>query len=112
VAFLQPLTVLGPDHMLSAIHDYCVRLTQMSLDRQHEVHKGWQALLHRLADPDQFTALPHYVRQLYQGGALFALGIVETWHDGPDALARAAELESLGLRIYDRGAKQIRMLYH
>lgn len=111
-AFIEPLTELGPRHITSAIHDYCVCLMQMSLECEPEVREGWSSLLERLSDPEQFQTLPDYVRQLYRGGALFALGIVETWHDGEEALTRAHELESLGLRIYDRAATQIRMLYH
>ena len=110
--FMQPLKRLGPDHMLSAIADYCTLLMKMTQEQQPEVHAGWIKLLERLSDPAQFSDLPDYVRQLYRGGALFALGIVETWHDGDEALVRAQELESLGLRIYDRAAQQIRMLYH
>ena len=111
-AVIEPLTVLGERHITSAIHEYCVSLMLMSVERQPEVRARWHALLARLSDAAQFTALPDYVRQLYRGGALFALGIVETWQDGDEALARAQELEDLGLRIYDRAAQQIRMLHH
>ena len=52
------------------------------------------------------------MRQLYRGGALFALGLAESWHDGQEALECARQLEALGLRIYDRAASQIRMVYH
>jgi hypothetical protein len=111
-SFIEPLTALGPAHITSAIHEYCLSLQLMTVEQQPEVRRRWLALLERLSDPAQFATLPDYVRQLYRGGALFALGIVETWHDGEDALDRAQELEGLGLRIYDRAAHQIRMLYH
>ncbi|HMI90972.1 MAG TPA: hypothetical protein VK509_06390, partial [Polyangiales bacterium] len=111
-AFIEPMTALGPRHITSAIHEYCLCLLGMGLEQQPEVHAGWIALLHKLEDRTQFEALPDYVRQLYRGGALFALGLVETWRDGEAPLSRAHELEALGLRIYDRAAYQIRMLYH
>ena len=112
VDFIEPLTALGQRHITAAIHEYCVRLMQMSLECQSELREGWLSLLERLSDGTQFKSLPEYVRQLYRGGALFALGIVETWHDGDEALERARALEALELRIYDRAASQIRMLYH
>jgi tetratricopeptide (TPR) repeat protein len=112
VDFIEPLTALGPRHIVSAIHDYCTCLLNIVRERQSDVVTGCKSLLERFGDPNQFKALPDYVRQLYVGGALFALGVVESWRDGEDVLQRASELEALGLRIYDRAAHQLRMLYH
>jgi hypothetical protein len=112
VDFMEPLTALGRGHVTTAIHEYCTRLMQMTIECQSELRTGWRSLLARLSDLEQFEALPDYVRQLYRGGALFALGLAESWHDGDEALECARELEALGLRIYDRAASQIRMVYH
>jgi tetratricopeptide (TPR) repeat protein len=112
VDFMEPLTALGKGHVTTAIHEYCTRLMQMTVECRAELRTGWRALLAQLSDLEQFKALPDYVRQLYRGGALFALGLAESWHDGDEALECARELEALGLRIYDRAASQIRMVYH
>jgi hypothetical protein len=110
--FMEPLTALGPGHVTTAIHQYCECLMQMTLECRSGLRSAWKALLARFSDPGQLKALPEYVRQLYVGGALFALGLAESWHDGEEALECARQLEALGLRIYDRAASQIRMVYH
>ncbi|MFI5306962.1 MAG: protein kinase, partial [Polyangiales bacterium] len=112
VDFIEPLTALGPRHITSFIHEYCYWLMNNTLETQPETRAGWRALLTRLSGSEPLAGFPEYVRQLYRGGALFAGGIVESWHDGDHVLQNARELETLGLRIYDRAASQLYMLYH
>ncbi len=112
VDFIEPLTALGAGHITSFIHEYCVWLMHNTLEREPETLEGWRSLLQRLSSKQPLRGFPEYVRQLYRGGALFACGIVESWHEGEQVLEHARELESLGLRIYDRAASQLRMLHH
>jgi hypothetical protein len=112
VDFIEPLTALGPRNITSFIHEYCTWLMHNTREHQSQTLAGWRSLLQRLSGTEPLRGFPEYVRQLYRGGALFASGIVESWHDGDEVLACARELEGLGLRIYDRAASQLRMLYH
>jgi hypothetical protein len=109
---IEPLTVLGRAHPASLIVDYCKSLEAVSSGHFGAARENLLRLLAILERPADDRTFPDYVRRLFIGGALYALGAVESMRDGPDVLRYADRLGKLELRLYDMVADQLRMLYH
>ena len=109
---LEPLTALGPNHIATFMHEFCLNLVATVQDGVADARARWQRMIERLDRPNPVRDLTEGLHALYLGGALYARGVLECLRDGSDALDCAARLESLGLKLYDMSADQVRMLYH
>jgi hypothetical protein len=109
---LAPMTALGPDHLATFMHRYCLNLVATVEDRVGQARAQWIEMLERLDRPNAVKDLPENVYALYLAGALYARGVSECWRDDSQALACAERLESLKLKLYDMSADQVRMLYY
>jgi hypothetical protein len=109
---LEPLRVLGQNHVATLMHDFCVNLSVTVQDRPAEACRRWQAMIARLDSARPIRDLPDEVRVLYLAGALYACGAMETFRDSEKALQYAERLEAFQLKLYELSAHQIRMLYY
>ena len=109
---LEPMTALGPDHVATFMHEFCLNLVATVEDRLGEARARWQRMIERLDRPDAVRDLPRHVHGLYLGGALYAGGVLECWRDDSRALEYAERLEGLKLKLYEMSADQVRMVYY
>lgn len=108
---LEPLTALGPDRLGSFMYEYCRALTQTVRDEYGDTYPRWQRIIARL-DGEPIKNLPDPVRIRYLGGALFAVGVMDTQRCHPEALRTAERLDSSGLALHRMNADQLRTLYY
>jgi hypothetical protein len=111
-AVLEPMTALGPNHVATFMHQFCVNLIGTIRDRQNDVRENWTRMIERLDRPNAVRDLPEHVHVLYLAGALYARGVGECWRDDSQALAYADRLEALKLKLYEMSADQLRMVYY
>jgi hypothetical protein len=109
---LEPMTALGPDHVASFMHEFCLNLIATVQDRVGEARARWTKMLSRLDRPDAVAGLPENVHALYLAGALYARGVAECWRDNSEALEYATRLDALNLKLYEMSADQVRMMYY
>jgi tetratricopeptide (TPR) repeat protein len=109
---LEPMTALGPGHVASFMHRFCLNLVATVEDRVGEARANWMEMLERLESPEAVANFPENVYSLYLGGALYARGVAECWRDDSRALECAERLDALKLKLYDMSADQVRMMYH
>jgi hypothetical protein len=109
---LAPMTALGPDHVASFMHQFCLNLVGTVEDHVGAARARWIEMLERLDRPNAVKDLPENVYALYLAGALYARGVAECWRDDSQALACAERLESLNLKLYDMSADQVRIMYY
>ena len=111
-AVLEPMTALGPDHVATFMHEFCMNLVATVEDRLGEARDRWSRMIERLDRPDAVRDLPRPVHNLYLGGALYARGVAECWRDDSRALEYAERLDGLRLKLYEMSADQVRMMYY
>ncbi len=109
---LEPMTALGPDHVATFMHRFCLNLVDTLSDRVGQAAAQWTEMIERLDRPNAVRDLPENVHALYLAGALYARGVAECWRDDSRALEYAERLEKLELKLYDMSADQVRMMYH
>lgn len=109
---LEPMTALGPNHVATFMHQFCVNLIATIGDRQGEARDKWIRMIERLDQPQATRDLPEHVHVLYLAGALYASGVGECWRDDSRALEYANRLQSLKLKLYEMSADQLRMIYY
>ena len=109
---LEPMTALGPNHVATFMHQFCVNLMATIGDRQGESIERWNRMIERLDQPNATRGLPEHVHGLYLAGALYARGVSECWRDDSRALEYANRLQALKLKLYDMSADQLRMMYY
>ncbi|HVW25868.1 MAG TPA: protein kinase [Polyangiaceae bacterium] len=109
---LAPMTALGPDHVATFMHRFCLNLVATVEDRVGVARAQWIEMLERLDRPNAVQGLPENVYALYLAGALYARGVAECWRDDSQAPACAERLDQLKLKQYDMSADQVRMMYH
>jgi hypothetical protein len=112
VEALEPLSGLGPRHAASLVFRYATHLLDLCEGRIGVARRGIGAVLAELEGRAPRLAFPEEARRLFIGGALYALGAVESLADGSNVLAYAARLDALDLGLYRAIAEQLRMLYH
>jgi hypothetical protein len=112
VKAIEPLSGLGEGHGATWICRYCANLEHMCTGNFGKARVGMLQILEQLESRARPKAFPEQARRLFIGGALYAIGAIETLRDGSDVLAYADRLEALDLRLYDLVADQLRMLYH
>jgi tetratricopeptide (TPR) repeat protein len=59
----------------------------------------------------RIARLPDHLRVEFLGGCLFAIGIMQSWRQSPEALAVAERIESFS-PMYALNADQLRAMYH
>jgi hypothetical protein len=109
---IEPMTALGPKHVASFMHRFCLNLVATISENQAAACEQWRQMLVQLDDPRTLNYLPENVHALYLGGALYARGAIECYRDDSHALECAERLDNLKLKLYDMSADQIRMSYH
>ncbi|MEY4581739.1 MAG: hypothetical protein RL701_6442, partial [Pseudomonadota bacterium] len=109
---IEPMTALGPKHVASFMHRFCLNLVATISENQADACDRWNALIQELDGPRAERALPANVHALYLGGALYARGAIECYRDESHALDCAERLQTLQLKLYDMSADQIRMSYY
>ncbi len=108
----EPLRILGRRHAGAFSYELSMRLVELTRDHPAETMAGLRALLVQLDSRLGVIGFPERMRPISKGGALYALGALESFMDAPLALERADELEACGLRLYDMVACQVRASYH
>jgi len=111
-ATFEPFRALGRRHAGAFSHAFAETLVEVTEDRSAETIEKLRGLLAQLDTSGGVVGLPVRIRPITKGGVLYALGALESFMDGPLALARADELEACGLRLYDMVACRIRANYH
>ena len=109
---IEPMTALGPKHVASFMHRFCLNLVATISDDQARACEQWREMIAQLDDPHAPSHLPANVHALYLGGALYARGAIECYRDDSHALECAERLDGLQLKLYDMSADQIRMSYY
>lgn len=109
---IEPMTALGPKHVASFMHRFCLNLVATISDDQARACDQWREMIAQLDDPHAPSNLPANIHALYLGGALYARGAIECYRDDSHALECAERLDSLQLKLYDMSADQIRMSYY
>jgi tetratricopeptide (TPR) repeat protein len=109
---VEPLASLGDGHAGTWVYRYLSSLELLCAGRFGAARRTLSAVLAELEARTQRRAFPENVRRLFLGGALYALGAIETLSDGEAALRYADRLEAFDLRLYDMIANQLRMLHH
>jgi hypothetical protein len=109
---LEPLTALGRRSAATLSYRYAMALTHVTRGHPARVVREMKAVLADLDAPEKISNFPMEAHTSLVGGALYALGAMESFLDTKDALATADALERLGHRIYDLAADQIRSNYY
>lgn len=109
---LEPLTALGPRHATTVCHRYAIGLTHVTRGHAARVIREFDGVLDQLRRPEEIVDFPLEAQVSLRGGALYAVGAMQSFLDTPEALATAKELEDLGHRIYNMAADQIRANYY
>jgi tetratricopeptide (TPR) repeat protein len=109
---LEPFTALGSGHAATLAYRFVTLLSILPEERVMEVIAGFRELVARLEDPRPIPDLPPPLRRALYGGALYALGSMEIFREGPGALECAEKLEQSGLKIDEMVANQLRTLHH
>ncbi|HVW30572.1 MAG TPA: AAA family ATPase [Polyangiaceae bacterium] len=109
---IEPLTILGKNHAVSVIHEFA-RNVAMTVDNSSgRARAALRQMLGRLRSDRPIRDLSPIRRRLCLAGSLYALGILEAWRDGPEALRFADELDSLEMKLFQMSADQVRALYY
>jgi tetratricopeptide (TPR) repeat protein len=109
---LEPLTALGPRSAATLSYRYAMALTHVTRGHPARVVREMKAVLVDLDAPEKISNFPMEAHTSLVGGALYAIGAMQSFLDEPDALATADALERLGHRIYDLAADQLRANYY
>lgn len=109
---LEPLTRFGRRHALTFLHRFCLGLSDLVRGRTARAIDCFRELMVEIERPGWVRQLPDEARPVFYGGTLYALGALEGFLDGPDALLTAEKLENVGVKLYDMAADQVRTNYY
>ncbi len=109
---LEPLTALGERNATTLSHRYTKGLVHVTRGHAALAVREFKTLLERLGKPEEISDFPMEAHTTLVGGALYAVGAMQSFRDTSEALGTADELEQLGHRIYHLAADQIRTNYH
>jgi tetratricopeptide (TPR) repeat protein len=112
LAKLEPLTLFPRSHICGLIHAYCTQILLAVSGREAEARTLSLELLQELAHPKWARQLGDVAFKPLVAGQLLTLGMLEACMDNGTALARADQLESVGLSFYAKMASQIRLVHH
>jgi len=111
-AVITPLHVLGARHPVTLSSRFCEALIDVTQDHPGRALIRLKQVIRFLRDPKIMKGVPEGSRELIYGGALLAMGALESFRNGDAALECADKLDQLGLRLYDMVAAQVRCTYH
>lgn len=109
---VAPFRALRAKLAPAGIAEYCDMLALFADNRLSEARKGFLKLLLRLKDERYYKTLGVEARKLFHGGALYALGVLETFRDTGEGLHYAAALEAQEFKFYDIVAGRLRIAHH
>ena len=109
---LEPFSILGDKVAPTAVLEMTRGSWLMTQDRMPRAREHWLKVLPRLEDPARVKGVPERERRTFVGGALYSLGIIESFRDGTGALEYADRLDALDDKLYEMVADQLRMQYH
>jgi hypothetical protein len=109
---LEPLTVLGKDHVAAFSYRNARAFALLPEDRIAQTRASCRDLIARLDDGRPVRRLPERTRRMLRVPLVYALGVMETFRESPEALRLADELEQAGSRLPELFAHQIRANYH
>lgn len=109
---LEPFRVLRGKLAPVGICEYCTNLTLFAENRLAEARVAFVDLLERLKDEDYYRSLRPESRDLFIGGALYVLGVLESFRDTGEVIRYANELESLGSKFYRMVVCRLRIAHH
>jgi hypothetical protein len=108
---VAPLALFGEEHVAYAMYLFAAAEAPMIGGRESEAYPVWEDALARFESPAFAKAIGPRAKVL-QGGALFMLTLLDSYHFGERALDTARRMESLGVKAWRVTADQIRLLYH
>jgi tetratricopeptide (TPR) repeat protein len=108
----EPFKVLGKNHIAGFIHEFNLTLLSTVSERLAEARERWQGVLAQLEGGGTVGNMPDQLRLRYLGGALYGLGVLESFRDSPEALKLADRLESFEIKLYHMMADQVRTVYY
>jgi tetratricopeptide (TPR) repeat protein len=104
--------VLGRNHIAGFIHEFNQTLLTVVRDRLDDARKRLHEVIAQLEGSGSIGSMPDHLRLRYLGGALYALGALESFRDGPGALALADRLSGFELKLYQMMGDQVRTIYY
>jgi hypothetical protein len=111
-AALDPLRALGPDSAPFVLSEYARALAMVPEDRVLATIAACRRVVERCDDPRPIIGWSPDLRRMLTANALYPWGSLEALREDPAALRIADRLDSLGLRIANLYADQIRFSYH
>jgi len=109
-SLVAPLGLLDKTQGLALVHDLVMTVREAMRGHALRADALREALLARLRDPSMYAGVPTEMRNGFLATQLHAMGVRRAAFDEARALAIAAEIDALGLRMYAGAALQIRML--
>jgi hypothetical protein len=109
---LEPLRALGPEHAATLIHRLAHVLSTLPEDNIVQTLHGLRSVRARLEDPRPIQDMPEQSRRFVLGTTLYALGALEAFRESSEVLAIADRLESMGIKLFELFANQLRTNYH
>jgi tetratricopeptide (TPR) repeat protein len=108
----EPFAVFGKENPAGMAHEFLSTLLLTMRDYPAEASERWRSIIATLEDASKVRQLPEQVRLRFLGGALYALGSLESWAESPEALRIAERLEKFELKLYEMMADQVRTVYY
>jgi hypothetical protein len=109
---VRPLTLFGDDHVAYAIHECCAARALLVSGREREAEQVLERNIARFDDPQFAASLAPARRKAICAGEQFTLAVLRTYQFGDDALRAAAEFDTLGIRMWQMMADQLRLIHH
>ncbi|HEX5658920.1 MAG TPA: AAA family ATPase, partial [Polyangiales bacterium] len=108
---MRAFSVLGKDHAANITYQFALTSVPHLRDLPSSSTERLREFVSRLESDRPIEDLPDSVKVNYLAGSIFMLGVVESWHDGPDCLQTADKLERFG-PLYAMSADYLRASYY
>lgn len=112
MALIEPLRLLGREHVASAVWDYCASRLSAVQGREVEALSVLEPNAARLATTQFDAAIGEHARKAFHCGEVVTIGIIKTSAFGDESCRIADSLDQLHSRLWSTFADQIRLLYH
>lgn len=109
---VEPLTLFGDHHVAYAIHQCCAARVLLVSGRECEAQAVLERNIARFDDPRFAADLAPARRKAICAGEQFTLAVLRTYQFGDDALRAADEFDTLGIRMWQMMADQLRLIHH
>lgn len=108
---VAPLALFGEEHIAHTMYQFAIAETLVH-GRESESFSLWKQLLTRFQDPEWVSAIGKRRARAFEGGALYTIGLLDSYRFGPGALQVAEQMDTLGVKAWKVTADQLRVLYH